>query len=240
MSLPDKTYRRTLLGSAEMRAMPTNLPRKLRGLLSLIDGQTPTSKLASFLTNFGDVEALLEALELNGLIEDVSDFPAIGATGTDSTASQMPLRRRASDEYAHTDPNDPYPRASVAPPPIPARHVEPQSNGQPSSQSAPPTTAPHLFQASNPISSAAAGSAIDATAQSVDQVLDIRDVRNLLADALAEVFSDESMALSMQVEKASTLQELKELAPYVVALLDKSGSDRLKSHAGEFQLITNR
>lgn len=70
----DSIYRRTSLGQEKLLTRSGDMLPRLKTLLMLIDGKTPRSKLINSLPNFGDVEALLEALELQGLITSMPNF----------------------------------------------------------------------------------------------------------------------------------------------------------------------
>jgi hypothetical protein len=67
-------FRRTSLGQAQVVQRGSDLPPRMRTLLMLVDGKTSKSRLVQFLPNFGDVEALIEALELSGYITSMPDF----------------------------------------------------------------------------------------------------------------------------------------------------------------------
>jgi hypothetical protein len=62
------TYTRTEKALAEIRSNSGVLPRKLRGILAVIDSRTTHSTYVKMLNNFGDVEMLLEILVDEGYL----------------------------------------------------------------------------------------------------------------------------------------------------------------------------
>jgi hypothetical protein len=62
------TYTRTEKALAEIRSKSGVLPRKLRGILAVIDSRTTHSTYVKMLNNFGDVEMLLEILVDEGYL----------------------------------------------------------------------------------------------------------------------------------------------------------------------------
>lgn len=76
-------YRRTSAGNEAVLNSKGDLPRKLRSLLMVVNGNTPLSVYLETLSSFGDVGALMRALQAQGLVELAMSPSASG----DSAAS---------------------------------------------------------------------------------------------------------------------------------------------------------
>jgi hypothetical protein len=85
-------FQRTALGQQTSRDANSPIPRTLRTLLMSIDGKTTVDTYQRFLGSFGDVSALLEALQAGGYIEEVGlatrTRPGVG-TGADKAEGAM-------------------------------------------------------------------------------------------------------------------------------------------------------
>jgi hypothetical protein len=67
---PDNAvYQRTMRGNAVTRDPNADMPRMMKTLLMAVDGKTSVAMFQKLLPNFGDVGALLMALQANGLVE---------------------------------------------------------------------------------------------------------------------------------------------------------------------------
>ncbi|MEC5212919.1 hypothetical protein RCH06_001461 [Polaromonas sp. CG_9.5] len=73
-------YRRTPAGNEAVLNSKGDLPRKLRSLLMVVNGNTPLSVYRETLSSFGDVAALMRALEAQGLVEQVMAPPDSAAS----------------------------------------------------------------------------------------------------------------------------------------------------------------
>ena len=80
-------YRRTPAGNDAALNAKASLPRKLRTLLMVVDGKTELDTYLRSLSSFGDVGALLGALEEAGLVELVMSTSSAGASSMRSTSS---------------------------------------------------------------------------------------------------------------------------------------------------------
>jgi hypothetical protein len=82
-------YQRTIRGNAVTRDPNADMPRMMKTLLMAVDGKTSVAMFQKLLPNFGDVGALLLALQANGLVE-----PARAAAGTPpaDNRARAPLR----------------------------------------------------------------------------------------------------------------------------------------------------
>jgi hypothetical protein len=61
-------YERTVKGMAASRDPASALPRMMKTLLMAVDGKTSVAMFQQLLPNFGDVAALFDALQANGLV----------------------------------------------------------------------------------------------------------------------------------------------------------------------------
>jgi hypothetical protein len=201
----DPIYRRTSLGQEKVMQRVADIPPRLKTLLMLVDGKTAKSKLVQFLPNFGDVEALIEALEVSGYITSMPNFldtvPMNAAAVAEWAAEEAaaPAARyenagTASRAYAPAQPPAPRyerPPQPTAPAPVPA----------PAQYSANPRLAAHdeqlqRFAAQQP------GAARPASAGNLKQAM------QLLCDNLSEVGSLDAIDLMVRVERCQTAGEL--------------------------------
>jgi hypothetical protein len=83
-------YTRTEKGNLAMRSEQDTIPRKLRSVLTVIDGKTPRSVYVNLLKNFGDVGILIDVLLQNGYIQEAHDsaFEPPKLANADSFASR--------------------------------------------------------------------------------------------------------------------------------------------------------
>jgi hypothetical protein len=68
-------YVRTDEGQLAAYSANSALPRKLRSLLKVIDGNTPLEVYINSLRAFGDVQGVLKSLDIAGLIRPMSQLP---------------------------------------------------------------------------------------------------------------------------------------------------------------------
>lgn len=74
-----KIYARTEEGHNAAYSLQSALPRKLKSILKVIDGKTPTRVYKNNLSSFGDVEGLLRSLEIAGLLREISESAQEGS-----------------------------------------------------------------------------------------------------------------------------------------------------------------
>ncbi|MGL4577059.1 MAG: hypothetical protein ACRCV9_19885 [Burkholderiaceae bacterium] len=220
----DPIYRRTSLGQEKVMQRAVDIPPRLKTLLMLVDGKTAKSKLVQFLPNFGDVEALIEALEVSGYITSMPNFldtvpmsPAAAAewaaqeaaapTGRQDAAGAAP----ATAAYAPPPPRfEPAPRFEPPPPPAAKRvaaHDEQQLQ---------------RFAAQQPAYSTGGNSA------------NLKQAMQLLCDSLSDVGNLDAIDLMVRVERCQTPQELqKYLKAFhqlcVQAMGNKLADDKLRA-----------
>lgn len=78
-------YARTEEGQLAAYSPDSVLPRKLRSLLKVVDGKTPTSVYTGSLKAFGDVEGVLVSLSMAGLIRPLVPQQLTQTTGFEQT-----------------------------------------------------------------------------------------------------------------------------------------------------------
>jgi hypothetical protein len=80
-------YVRTEEGQLAAYSANSALPRKLRSLLKVIDGNTPLEVYINSLRAFGDVQGVLKSLDMAGLIRPMSQLPPGAAKIAQETGS---------------------------------------------------------------------------------------------------------------------------------------------------------
>jgi hypothetical protein len=108
------TYVRTEEGQLAAYGLGSVLPRKMRTLLKVIDGKTPSSVYSESLSAFGNVQGVLSSLEMAGLIrpvfEAVTSRDAVAHAGAgnasmpDTLGSMGVQRRRIGAAQTHSLP----------------------------------------------------------------------------------------------------------------------------------------
>jgi hypothetical protein len=221
-------FRRTSLGQAQVVQRGSDLPPRMRTLLMLVDGKTSKSRLVQFLPNFGDVEALIEALELSGYITSMPDFLDTNvALDTEDDAPARPLWDR------DTQPGEPVApaaydgrggygsgtatsRPSVAntavSAPAVARQAAPQTQGQNTwLPTAPmqPARADAVTQAQGPDLRAASLEKAASAMQSSGS--NLKDALQYANDTLSEIGSIEAIDLMFKLEQCRSTGELSQL-----------------------------
>ena len=79
---------RTEKGQEAAYSPQSALPRKLKSILKVIDGRTQVSTFEKNLSSFGDVRAILQSLDMAGLITQIESVAPAGQTGTDHRAER--------------------------------------------------------------------------------------------------------------------------------------------------------
>ena len=104
-------YVRTAKGQQIAYDAQSEIPRKLRSLLKVIDGKTAASVYAAKLGAFGDVRGMLRSLSLAGMIEAQSESARKVRVHTDNDSdngfsasrnTRVPTGTYAGDEWAAT------------------------------------------------------------------------------------------------------------------------------------------
>lgn len=101
-------YDKTELGQFAAYDVGSTLPRKLRTLLIFINGKTESEEIVAKLRAYGDVQALIDALETAGLIEQSE--PNIGKQriAAKASAHEVPLSQQVallSNKYGWAESN---------------------------------------------------------------------------------------------------------------------------------------
>lgn len=123
-------YIRTTAGRAAALNPLSMLPRSMRTLLTVIDGQTDSSVYITRLPSIGNVQSLLDSLENSGFIQIAYQKPVIPAAAPSSYANATPIEdatKRAAG-WSDTHAGDLEPLKS--PPAVPSlaprsKYVEP-------------------------------------------------------------------------------------------------------------------
>lgn len=119
-------YIRTAAGTAAALNPLVKLPRNLRQLLVAIDGETPASAHAARMAGQGNIQVLLDTLQLSGLIRHAS--PAgerLGDAAADFLAVEPVARTQAGRS----------PAPPLAAPPLPASFLPAPESAQPPTRS---------------------------------------------------------------------------------------------------------
>ncbi len=119
-------YIRTAAGTAAALNPLVKLPRNLRQLLVAIDGETPSSAHAARMAGQGNIQVLLDTLQLSGLIRPAS--PAgerLGDAAADFLAVEPVARTQAGRS----------PAPPLAAPPLPASFLPAPESAQPPTRS---------------------------------------------------------------------------------------------------------
>ena len=95
-------YIRTATGTAAALNPLVKLPRNLRQLLVAIDGETSTSTHAARMANQGNIQVLLDTLQLAGLIRPASPAGAQLGNAAASFQASQPAREPAAPELTPT------------------------------------------------------------------------------------------------------------------------------------------
>ncbi len=98
---------RTEEGQEAAYSPQSALPRKLKSILKVIDGRTPVSTFEKNLSSFGDVRAILQSLDMAGLIKQIESAVPFGQPATDQRAeraftSSAPSAAPAAVEWGPT------------------------------------------------------------------------------------------------------------------------------------------
>jgi hypothetical protein len=219
----DPIYRRTSLGQEKVMHRSADIPPRLKTLLMLVDGKTPKSKLVKFLPNFGDVESLIEALEVSGYITSMPNFldtvPMSAAAAAEWAAAEEVAAPAARYDNANSAPN------AYAPPPAPRFEA-------PAYEPPPPAPAPRVA-AHDEQQLQRFAAAQQPTYSSGGNPANLKQAMQLLCDNLSDVGTLDAIDLMVRVERCQTPQELqKYLKAFhqlcVQAMGNKLADDKLR------------
>jgi hypothetical protein len=224
----DTIFRRTSLGQAQVVQRSSELPPRMRTLLMLVDGKTSKGRLIQFLPNFGDVESLIEALELSGYITSMPDF--LDTNMSPPGLTEEPLRPKWEA---------PAEAAPAVPPPAPFTRPLPASPAAPSAVSSaaavaapqqmpaqmPPQTRPAAAPppfVSRPAAAPAAMQALAAQQSQEKSTGSIAQAVQYANDTLSEIGSLEAIDLMCRIENCRTPQDLSRMLPDIQELARRS------------------
>jgi hypothetical protein len=238
-------FRRTSLGQAQVVQRGSDLPPRMRTLLMLVDGKTSKSRLVQFLPNFGDVEALIEALELSGYITSMPDFLDTNvAIDNEDDAPARPLWER------DTQPGEPvapaaydgrggYSGAAAVSRPSASNDIV--SAPAIAQQAAPRSQAQNTWQPTAPMPPASAYAAAqqaqqpDLRAAAFDKAAtkmqssggNLKDALQYANDTLAEIGSLEAIDLMFKLEQCRSTGELSQLLTQIRDLARRAFGPKL-------------
>lgn len=220
----DTVFLRTALGNSAARAPDADLPRMVKTLLIAVDGRTSVRMFQKLLPNFGDVSALLDALEGGGYIEAVAAAPRSEAA---APAAARPTLRVV-------DPAAPAPRA-------PSDERRQSAAWFESTQRFQDTVAAPSRHSSQ--SASAVDFSADARAQmrsaplsghrsAVTEASRVREARTLMSEFLFEHLPAVAMEAVLALERLETTEQvISNLAEYQRLILGtgRKGADHLSA-----------
>jgi hypothetical protein len=187
-------YERTAKGMASSRDPASALPRMMKTLLMAVDGKTSVAMFQQLLPNFGDVAALFDALQANGLVA-----PRDAA----KPAARAPLRVVPVREPA------PAPRersartpAAATPPPRPAADT-----GWRSTAAAPSTLQQSDGAAFDPYR-ALVPNTLSGTRYAIAESSRVRDARSAMTNFLFQYRPDVAMEVTLTLERLETTEQM--------------------------------
>ena len=115
---------RTEEGQEAAYSPQSALPRKLKSILKVIDGRTTVDAFEKNLSSFGDVRAILQSLDMAGLIKQVELGGAAPLSATDSGATSAATSSRPAPPLRPVKPPRAVPVSAAAWAPPPGPQVE--------------------------------------------------------------------------------------------------------------------
>ncbi len=193
-------YERTAKGMAASRDPASALPRMMKTLLMAVDGKTSVAMFQQLLPNFGDVAALFDALQANGLVA-----PRDAA----KPAARAPLR-----VVPMRDTPPPQERAARTPPPAATAPQRASETGWRSTAAAPSTLQQSDGAAFDPYR-ALVPSTLSGTRYAIAESSRVRDARSEMTNFLFQYRPDVAMEVTLTLERLeSTEQMLRNLDDY--------------------------
>jgi hypothetical protein len=200
-AMPDDTgvdadaivYERTVKGMAASRDPASALPRMMKTLLMAVDGKTSVAMFQQLLPNFGDVAALFDALQANGLV-----MPRDAA----KPASRAPLRVVQMREAA-----PPQERAARTPPPAATAPQRMTEAGWRSTAAAPSTLQQSDGAAFDPYR-ALVPNTLSGTRYAIAESSRVRDARSEMTNFLFQYRPDVAMEVTLTLERLETTEQM--------------------------------
>jgi hypothetical protein len=199
-ALPDDTsvdldaivYERTAKGMAASRDPASALPRMMKTLLMAVDGKTSVAMFQQLLPNFGDVAALFDALQANGLV-----LPRDAA----KPAARAPLR---VVQMRDTPPPHQERASRTAPAAPQQRAVE---TGWRSTAAAPSTLQQSDGASFDPYRGLVP-STLSGTRSAIAESSRVRDARSEMTNFLFQYRPDVAMEVTLTLERLETTEQM--------------------------------
>jgi hypothetical protein len=185
-------YERTAKGMAASRDPASALPRMMKTLLMAVDGKTSVAMFQQLLPNFGDVAALFDALQANGLVA-----PRDAAKPT----ARAPLRVVQMREPA--PPQERAARAAPAATP-PQRTAE---TGWRSTAAAPSTLQQSDGASFDPYRGLTPNT-LSGTRSAIAESSRVRDARSAMTNFLFQYRQDVAMEVTLTLERLETTEQM--------------------------------
>jgi hypothetical protein len=187
-------YERTAKGMAASRDPASALPRMMKTLLMAVDGKTNVAMFQQLLPNFGDVAALFDALQANGLVA-----PRDAA----KPAARAPLRvvpmRDTPPPAART--------ARTPPPPVATPPQRAADTGWRSTAAAPSTLQQSDGAAFDPYR-ALVPNTLSGTRYAIAESSRVRDARSEMTNFLFQYRPDVAMEVTLTLERLETTEQM--------------------------------
>jgi hypothetical protein len=189
-------YERTSKGMAASRDPASDLPRMMKTLLMAVDGKTTVAMFQKLLPNFGDVGALLDGLQANGLVAP--------RDGGSRTAAKPPLRVVPLRDTAPPPPAR-EPRPAPRPAPAPSRAAA--ESGWRSTATAPSTLQQNDGASFDPYR-ALVPNTLSGTRHAIAESSRVRDARSAMTNFLFKYRSDVAMEATLALERLETTEQM--------------------------------
>lgn len=199
-ALPDDTgvdadaivYERTAKGMAASRDPASALPRMMKTLLMAVDGKTSVAMFQQLLPNFGDVAALFDALQANGLVA-----PRDAA----KPAARAPLRVVPMRD------TPPQQERAARTPPAATPPQRASETGWRSTAAAPSTLQQSDGAAFDPYR-ALVPNTLSGTRYAIAESSRVRDARSEMTNFLFQYRPDVAMEVTLTLERLETTEQM--------------------------------
>jgi hypothetical protein len=185
-------YERTAKGMAASRDPASALPRMMKTLLMAVDGKTNVAMFQQLLPNFGDVAALFDALQANGLVA-----PRDAA----KPAARAPLR-----VVPMRDTPPPAARTARTPPAATPPQRAPDTGWR--STAAAPSTLQQTDGAAFDPYRALVPNTLSGTRYAIAESSRVRDARSEMTNFLFQYRPDVAMEVTLTLERLETTEQM--------------------------------
>jgi hypothetical protein len=216
---------RTAVGDTALKAAESSMPRKLRALLSAIDNRAKTHVYCSTLTAFGDVSAMLDALEEIGMVRFIGDRSPAALLEKQETVRSL-VQDTSLEELLANDLRESSRAPAQHVPIMEVRQSEPSPQHRPYFDQPTYASAPPAFKPANAPSAANAFKQFNQHAsspQAVSTVANIEKVKTLMTDFVLTHFSADAMELTLAIDQIRTLDDLRSSLFQYEAIAMKAG-----------------